>query len=154
MESPRRLDCRPGGCGGGGDDAHSANGNPEGTWLSFSPPVLRQQQYEGESLPMVVTGTSRRTFSAPFNIRIVDGGGLITTQVGLTTLSDLSYQATLWSNPGLSVGLHQSQLQIHLCEDDPSICAVPFPGSPWHLPLSIEVKPLSQARAVPGLSSD
>lgn len=140
------------GCGGGGDNLHSANDNPEGAWLSFSPPVLRQEQYEGESLPIIFTGTSRRTFSAPFNIRIDDGGGLITTQVGLTTLSEFSYKATLWSNPGLNVGLHQSQLQIHLCEDDPSICAVPFPGSPWHVPMSIEVKPWSQDKSPVSLS--
>ena len=141
------------GCGGGGDDSFSANGNPEGAWLSFNPSVVRLQQYEGESVAIVITGTSSRTFSAPFNIGIVDEVGLITGQVGLTALSDHSYQLTLWSNPRLSVGVHQSQLKVQLCEDDPSICAVPFPGSPWYVPVSIEVKPLSQARAQHGSSS-
>lgn len=140
------------GCGGGGGgDTGGAGGggvapsNPEGAWLSFDPVAPSVSQYEGESVPVAVNATSSRTFSAPFNVAILDSKGVITTRVDLSSLSQLSYRATLRTSPSLSAGSHSTLLEVRVCEDDPRTCARPFPGSPWHLPLSVQVKPKADA---------
>ncbi len=136
-----------GGGNGGGSGADVVPSNPEGVWLSFNPVALSVSQYEGESAPVSVIATSSRTFSAPFNVAILDSKGVITTQVDLTSMSQLSYRATLRTSPSLGAGSHSTALEVRVCEDDPLACARPFPGSPWRLPLAVQVKPKAEAAA-------
>ncbi len=140
------------GCGGGGGGGNSGGtgtdlmpSNPEGAWLSFNPVALSVSQYEGESVQVSVTATSSRTFGAPFNVAMLDSKGVITTQVDLTSLSQLSYRAALRTSPSLGAGSHSTALEVRVCEDDPLTCARPFPGSPWRLPLAVQVKPKAEA---------
>lgn len=137
------------GCGGGSDGSGSdfVPSNPEGAWLSFDPVTPSVSQYEGESVPVYVTATSSRTFTAPFNVAILDATGVITTQVDLASLSQLSYRATLHTSASLGVGSHNTMLEVRVCEDAPLTCAKPFPGSPWRLPLTVQVKSKAEAAA-------
>ncbi len=146
-----------GGGGGGGPEGPAAPAvpnvpapNPEGTWLSFDPPAPTARQFEGESMPITVNATSTRTFSAPFNVAIIDPGGVILPKVVLVPISELRYQAQLSTSPSLPAGDHKTTLEIRVCEDAPLTCNRPFPGSPWRLPLTVHV--VSKAEAISGLT--
>ncbi len=131
-----------GGGGGGGDSSNSPNsgGNPAGDWLTFNPSQVDISVYEGSSVPISVVGTATKKFSKSFNIAIVDSVGVITPSVSISAISPMQYQVTLNSNLALKTGVYTSNVQVRLCEDDPKICNVPFPGSPWTLPIKITVK--------------
>jgi hypothetical protein len=147
-------------CGGGGGSAGVSNssGNSSGTggtggtstssdgsWLSFTPNPIALSGYEGESIPFKVTATSSRTFAKPFNIAIVDTSGTITTDVQISALNEMSYQASLSTSPKLPAGVTQVNLEVRLCEDAPLTCSKPLPGSPWKLPLKVDVKSATEA---------
>ena len=145
-----------GGSGGGGGSGSGAS-NPDGTWLTFDPAAPTVSQYEGESMPVSVTATSSRTFAQSFNIGIIDTKGVVTTDVSVSGASAMSYVATLRTSPNLSAGTHTTSLEVRVCEDAPLTCAKPFPGSPWHVPLTVQVKSKTDAAArltlsVPSLS--
>ncbi len=129
-------------CGGGGN-----SGKPDGSWLTFSPSALSVTQYEGESIALNITATSTRTFSAPFNVAIIDPKGVITTEVALSPISQLSYVAALRTSATLTAGAYSTNLEVRLCEDSPSICNKPLPGSPWQVPLTVQVKSKAEGAA-------
>ncbi|KQZ27511.1 hypothetical protein ASD58_12930 [Duganella sp. Root1480D1] len=145
-------------CGGGGGSpgangssgASSGTGgstttNPEGSWLSFTPNPVELSGYEGESIPFKITATSSRTFTKPFNVAIVDTSGTITTDVQISALNEMTYQASLSTSPKLPAGLTQVNLEVRLCEDAPLTCSKPLPGSPWKVPLKVNVKSTTEA---------
>ena len=108
-------------------------------------------------MPLSVTATSSRTFAQSFNIGIIDTKGVVTTDVSVSGASAMSYVATLRTSPNLSAGTHTTSLEVRVCEDAPLTCAKPFPGSPWHVPLTVQVKSRTDAAArltlsVPSLS--
>lgn len=145
------------GGGGGGSASTSASGNnPAGNWLSFNPSVLSATQFEGDSENISLTARSSRTFTAPFNVAIIDSTGVISSQVEITALSDMEYRATLHTSGALKAGQHATTLEVRLCEDAPTVCAKPFPGSPWRVPLTVKVQAstnLTPLKAVDGLSA-
>ncbi len=147
-------------CGGGGGETSNPGvpGNtgsdgtigtspakPDGSWLSFNPKSVTVWGYEGESLSFSITATSTRTFTNPFNLAITDKAGSITSEVQVTALSDLKYMASLKTSPKLAAGTHQANLEVRLCEDSPLTCAKPLPGSPWIVPLTVNLKPAAVA---------
>lgn len=138
--------CGGGGSGGSGGSGSGAN-NPDGAWLTFDPAAPTVSLYEGESMPVPVTATSSRTFAQSFNIGIIDPKGVVTTDVSLYAASQMSYVATLHTAPNLSAGTHTTSLEVRVCEDAPLTCAKPFPGSPWHVPLTVQVKAKADATA-------
>lgn len=91
--------------------------------------------------------TSSRTFSAPINVAIVDPIGVISSQMTISAMSPTTYVASLHTATSLSAGTHTTTLEVRLCEDAPVTCAKPFPGSPWRLPLTGQVKPKAEAAA-------
>lgn len=159
------LGCGGGGGGGAGTVApggSAGNGGgtpivtPGGTWLSFTPASVEVAAYEGEAATFSITGTATRTFAQSFNIGIVDSKGIITTDVDVRVLTATSYQATLRTSANLSPGVHQSYLEVRLCEDSPTVCKTPLPGSPWKVPLTLQVKPASSLTVLtelPGLGA-
>lgn len=144
-------------CGGGSSNSSNtgSTGNtgtsgtiptkPDGSWLSFSPNPVAVSGYEGQSLPFSITATSTRTFTNPFNLAVVDSSGTITSDVQVSALSDLKYMAALRTSSKLSAGIHQANLEVRLCEDSPVTCAKPLPGSPWIVPLTVNLKSASEA---------
>jgi hypothetical protein len=132
-------------CGGGGGSGNS--GSVDGTWLTFSPSAATVTQYETESVALSLTATSTRTFSTPVNIAIIDTKGVITTDVSVSQISQLRYVADLRTSATLSAGAHSTILEVRLCEDAPTICKKPLPGSPWQVPLTVQVKSRAEAAA-------
>jgi outer membrane protein assembly factor BamB len=143
-------------CGGGGS-GNSGTNKPDGSWLTFSPSAPNVTQYQGENVALNVTATSSRTFSTPVNIAIIDTKGVITTEVSISEISQLSYVAALRTSAALPVGTHSTILEVRLCEDAPTICKKPLPGSPWQVPLTVQVKSsapnLTELSAVEGLGN-
>jgi hypothetical protein len=79
---------------------------------------------------------------------------VVTTDVKLVTKSVIEYAATLKTSKALPAGTHTTNLEVRVCEDEPQVCAKPFPGSPWRVPVSVTVKPqstLSQQGVIPGV---
>jgi outer membrane protein assembly factor BamB len=134
-------------CGGGssGDGSTPAN-NAAGNWLTFNPAAPSVTQLEGESASVTLTATATRTFSAPFNVAIIDPAGVISTQVDISAQSPTEYRAALRTSPSLRAGDHSTMLEVRLCEDAPMTCARPLPGSPWRVPLKVQVKPVADAK--------
>jgi hypothetical protein len=142
--------------GGGGSPGASSSGNssgssggtvtnPDGSWLSFTPNPVQVSGYEGESIPFRITATSSRTFTKPFNVAIVDTSGTITTDVQVSAVNEMVYQADLHTSAKLPAGLTQVNLEVRLCEDAPQTCSKPLPGSPWKVPLKVNVNSTSDA---------
>ena len=149
------------GCGGGGGgDAPAPGGpvgatpgtsgpppvTPGGAWLTLTPGTVTVSAFEGESTGFRVTGVSSRTFDKPFNMAIVDSKGVVTTDVTISALSQLEYAVDLRTAPTLAAGSHTTYLQVRLCEDVPTVCSKPLPGSPWYVPVTVNVASLAQAQ--------
>jgi len=139
-------------CGGGSSSNGSTQvptqvNSPDGSWLSFNPPSLEVTTYEGESNPIQLTATSSKTISRNFNVAIVDGAGTITPDVKLSEQSLLQYKVQLTTSANLKAGSHSTNLEVRLCEDDPVVCRTPLPGSPWYIPLKVNVKTKAEAAA-------
>lgn len=136
-------------CGGGSGGGNSASpqNNPAGNWLTFDPGTLSTTQYQGESASVVVTARASRTFTAPYNVAILDSTGVISTDVEISAISPTEYRATLRTSSALAAGEHSTMLEVRLCEDTPTTCAKPLPGSPWRIPLKAQVKSAAVAKA-------
>lgn len=139
-------------CGGGGGGSSTSSGGatapvskPEGNWLTFNPNPVAVSGYEGESIPFSITATSSRTFTKAFNIAIIDVSGTITTDVQISAVNELTYTARLNTSSKLAAGTKQVNLEVRLCEDTPLTCSKPLPGSPWYVPLKVELKPTTEA---------
>ncbi|ATQ75750.1 hypothetical protein CR152_15345 [Massilia violaceinigra] len=141
-------------CGGGGNggasdkppvtvvpgDKPPVTVAPGGDWLTIHSAALEIGMAEGQTSAFGMDISLSRTPSKPFNLGIVDGGGLIASSEVLAGTAR-QYSATMRSSSDLRPGTHRSTLELRACEDDPRVCAKPLEGSPWRLPLTINVKP-------------
>ncbi|WP_167094251.1 PQQ-binding-like beta-propeller repeat protein [Massilia frigida] len=141
-------------CGGGGNggasdkppvtvvpgDKPPVTVAPGGDWLTIHSAALEIGMAEGQTSAFGMDISLARTPSKPFNLGIVDGGGLIASSEVLAGTAR-QYSATMRSSSDLQPGTHRSTLELRACEDDPRVCAKPLEGSPWRLPLTINVKP-------------
>ncbi|QBI01697.1 hypothetical protein EYF70_13195 [Pseudoduganella albidiflava] len=156
-------------CGGGGSSAGGSNpatGTATGTggasggsqadqsWLTFNPPAADITVFEGEPFRFRMIATATRIFEKPFNVAIVDSKGVVAKEVKIQQFVPLQYEAVLSTEPTLPVGTHATRLEVRVCEDDPQVCKVPLPGSPWYIPLSVTVMKATNLTAleqVPGV---
>src|SRR5690606_36948379 len=88
---------------------------------------------------------SSRLFDKPFNVAVIDSEGIVLPQISVSKQSDLEYIVGLQTK-SMAAGAHTTRLQVRLCEDDPLVCGNPLPGSPWYVPLTLEVVPAAQAQ--------
>lgn len=147
-------------CGGGGGSSGATGGNTSGnsgsttpapqpvppvnaagSWLTFAPSTLAVTTTAGQSKTFSITATSSRTIEKQFSIAIVETNGVISPQVQVNPISQFKYEAELRTASSLTVGTYSTTLEVRLCEDDPLVCNVPLPGSPWRLPLTVTVRP-------------
>lgn len=159
--------------GGGGGDGGSAGNNNGGTpgasapaptppsnsagnWLTLAPSAISLSTYEGESATFSISAKSSRVVEKRFNVGIVDGRGIVSTQLEVTPVSQLEYTAQLRTSTSLAVGAYTTNLEVRLCEDDPLVCKSPLPGSPWLVPVNLTVRAstnLTALSAIPGVAS-
>lgn len=147
------------GCGGGGGGSNAGPGTPaatapgtvappvvaDGSWLTLTPGTVSLKNYQGETTRFTIKATSSRTFDKPFNAAVIDDKGLVSPQISISKQSDLEYIVGL-QTATLAAGTHTTKLQVRLCEDDPKVCSKPLPGSPWSVPLTLEVASITQAQ--------
>ncbi len=141
------------GCGGGGGGGGSPAAAPvastpgpgaaapapaNGNWLTLTPGAVALTGYPGESVRFEVRAVSSRTFDKPFNVGIIDDKGVVSPQIAVSKQSDLDYIVS-FRTAVLAAGTHATTLQVRLCEDDPLVCSKPLPGSPWSLPVTVNV---------------
>lgn len=159
--------CGGGGSGGDNNNHNGGNGGaavppptpvvpPAGAWLTITPSPIAISTYDGESVAFSVTAKSSRIVEKPFNIAIIDGKSVVSTDVTVTSVSELEYVAKLRTASALALGTHTTNLEVRLCEDEPLVCNKPLPGSPWLVPLSVTVKPttnLTALNVLPGVAA-
>jgi hypothetical protein len=112
--------------------------------------------------PGSVRGESLLSDGAPPAVRLVGGASNVTsplfTKVTSTTvgLRDVAAQQSgtslfmfaTFKNPGsLGPGTYDDQIVISVCEDDS--CQVPFPGSPWTVPVTYVIRDQMQVSVTP-----
>lgn len=134
-----------GGTSGSGGTSSTGGGTtppvtPGGEWLSLTPSAVSVITYEGEDLQFTVTGKASKKFAQNFNIGIIEPTGVITNQISINPISMMEYAVGLNTVAALTPGVHTTRLEVRLCEDNPAVCAKPFPGSPWYVPLNVTVK--------------
>jgi hypothetical protein len=146
-----------GGGGGGGSSGAAGSGNttpasnsspsvtPGGNWLTLSPAGVSLNAYEDENVRFQIRARSSRTFDKPFNVAVVDTKGVVASDMALTKITDLEYQVDLRTNT-MTAGVHTTNLEVRLCEDDPLTCRSPLQGSPWYLPVTVTVATAGQAQ--------
>jgi len=131
--------CGGGGASGGGGSSNA--GSPGGggpALLTLSPSSLSETIGSSDSIPFTVKATVNATMlSGTVYVLIVDNMGVITPNVTITPNSDATFTALMESSPSLSVGRHQGNIQVRLCQDP--ACVSQFPGSPVLLPYDLNV---------------
>lgn len=131
-------------CGGGGGDDSNAGGTPVApsnqSWLAIMPVAPAVTATAGQSQAFTITATSSKVIERVFNIAIIDSQGVVTTDTRVVANSSMSYTATLHTSPTLKAGEYNSNLELRLCYDDPTVCRSPVDGSPWKIALKVTVK--------------
>jgi len=141
------------GCGGGGSGASDAPApvtappaTADGSWLSLTLSSSTLTTYEGEDASTTVTATMTRKFDKPLNIATSDSLNILAPAFR-SPGSDESYSAKVYTNRGLKPGVYTTNLTLVACEDMVGICRKPAPGSPWSVPVRVEVKPRAEGAA-------
>jgi len=138
--------------GGGGTEAPNANspssgGNPSGgtpaadqSWLTFLPSPVKVDAVQGQSTAFTIAAHASKPITQNFNIGVFEDSGLITTEVRVSGgATQFDYNAVLHVSPLLAAGTRSGTLVVRLCEDDPMTCSKPISGSPWRIPLTVNV---------------
>ncbi|MCE4557026.1 PQQ-binding-like beta-propeller repeat protein [Roseateles cellulosilyticus] len=146
-------------CGGGGGGGANGGGSGGGTsggvdnsWLSFSPTVSEVTAYAGESTSFTITATSSKVIDGVFNLAVIDGRGVVSTDLDVRNPSPLTYTASLKVASTLAAGTYEGRFEVRLCRDVPTTCAQPIAGSPWQVPYKITVQPVSNLTPLTSLT--
>lgn len=140
----------------GGTASSSGGSTAEGTpgadqsWLTFSPSAITVDAVQGQSTAFTVSAHASKAIAQAFNIGIVEDSGLITTEVSVNGgATPFDYNAVLHVSPLLATGTRSGTLVVKLCEDDPVTCSKPVSGSPWRIPLTVNVIASTPAPTTP-----
>ncbi|MFL6635821.1 MAG: PQQ-binding-like beta-propeller repeat protein [Massilia sp.] len=117
--------------------------------VSVTPSALALVTYPGEVATVDVRGQiGGDMLSRSFQVGVIDPSAGVT---GVTTFADAhGFGATLTTSTGLVLGDYNSNVEVRLCFDDPRVCSLPVPGSPWLVPLKVAVKsPVNLTKLVP-----
>lgn len=117
-------------CGGAGGSS----------WLSFDRNPIMVTMYEGETPRVSLTGTANDEPSTSINIGVLIDGRLFSPGTDDIQYVDEWTQRFSARLLPLSVGTHEGFIEVRACEDEASTCAVPYGGSPWRIPVNVEVR--------------
>lgn len=144
-----------GGCGGGGGSGSASSAaapatpapplrpppvTPGGEWLTVTPNPIKLDAYAGEAVAFQVDTIASRSFEKPINVGVYDSRGVVLSRNPHTGSGGLSRFIELQTN-ALAAGTHSTWIELRFCEDDVAACKLPLPGSPWHIPVTVTVKP-------------
>jgi hypothetical protein len=125
---------------GSGNGAGTPVAQPNQSWQAITPGAPSVSASVRQSQSFALTATSSKIIDRVFNIGIVDTQGVVTTDTRVVANSSMSYTATLHTSPTLKAGEYNTNLELRLCYDDPTVCRSPVDGSPWKIPLKVTVK--------------
>ncbi len=137
-------------CGGGGGGGDAASGG----WLTFSPSAVDLTVYQGVPVSFTVQANSSKTIAERIYLGVIDTVGLITPNVEIVANTKTNYSATFGTNPNLSTGTHNSFLQVRICLDAAITCKLPYPDSPWQVPIRIKVLPATNLTSLTKLDGE
>jgi outer membrane protein assembly factor BamB len=143
------------GCGGGGgNDGGTAGHAPAASavqdgkdWLRLAPAAQTVTQYEGESVPVKLSITPSHPLDRTYQFIVFETGNLLTEDGTVTEVSPSVWLAELHTDKDKLAGTRTTMIEIRACEDDPMVCAKPMPGSPWKVPVTVQVKSRAEAAA-------
>jgi hypothetical protein len=117
-------------CGGGGG---------ESDWLSFSPNPVQVHMYDGEAARISITGTAGWVPSEYVEIGVdVDGALVDPDSISISSDGDMSRTLYVRLLP-LAPGSYDGTIEVRACLDAQTVCAEPYGGSPWHIPMHVTV---------------
>ena len=126
--------------------------------MKFAQPSFSLTAVQGEPITFMLSGIAARYINN--NVGVIEKNGLLTTSYSPLIAKDgLNYLASLKTKDTLAVGKYSSTLEVRVCEDSPEFCQRPVAGSPWTLPITLDVvsgnnlKALSTLPGVPGWST-
>lgn len=116
-------------CGGGGGD-----------WLSFDRSPIVVRIYEGETPMVSLKGTAHGEPDTYVNIGVFVDGALFASATDPNYVDTWTRRFNARLRP-LPLGTHEGWIEVRVCEDNPSTCAVPYNNSPWRIEVRVEVEP-------------
>ncbi|GAA0746133.1 hypothetical protein GCM10009107_13290 [Ideonella azotifigens] len=125
-----------GGCGGGGGGSNPAS-SPDKFSVTFAQPAVSTTLIAGRSDSVLVQATMSYQGTEPVYLRLGESQGLV--KDGSMDVSGDLLSATLLLGDAIAPGQYDSTLDLYACWDED--CKQQLAGSPFHLPLHVEVKP-------------
>jgi hypothetical protein len=123
-------------CGGGGGGGEGGDSG----WLSL-PDEVRATLYEGEGIRLRMTGSANELPETHVEIGVLLDGSLFVAESVRREYDETKLALTVTADvrSSLSVGTHRGTIEVRACEDDVSVCAQHYGGSPWRIPVTIVV---------------
>jgi outer membrane protein assembly factor BamB len=132
--------CGGGGSGGSAPAATAAvpSAPADGSWLSLTLSSPTLTTYEGEDASATITVKMNRTLD-PRSFYTSDTLDILAPYPNFSGSGD-SFSAKIYIDRDTKPGVYNTNFQMRACEDNAAICTKPLPGSPWTVPLRVEVK--------------
>jgi hypothetical protein len=97
--------------------------------------------YEGESSQWLeLSGSTTSVPASPVTVLAVADGSIV-EEAQVTQAGSMTYRLRAKVKSGLTAGTHHGQIEVRACEDDPLVCARPYAGSPYHVPIDVVMAP-------------
>jgi hypothetical protein len=132
-------------CGGGSGCAGTSSPNPAGSSVTLTPSAADLVMYEGDAAYFTITATSGKVFPTPVHMSVYEKADVVSPVYDTTMVSPQEYRADMHTWLDLSLGMHETSLEVRMCEDSAAQCKIPVPGSPWFYPVKLTVKPKAEA---------
>ena len=139
------VGCGGGGCGGGG-------GGGGAIQVTFTPASLAAAALTGSSASIPLTATiNPEPTTVAYPVIEEDAPILTPGPIVVSRVSPGVYQATLGSDPALSVGDHRGTLRLRICKD--SQCASEYALIGATVPIAVTIEPHLLATVTVGSST-
>jgi hypothetical protein len=119
--------------------------------LQFNLASVDVTTYDGEAATVSLSAGASRALLGN-NVAVIDSSGLLASSTNPVDFSDaLRFNTFVRTAEGLSVGKHSGTLQVRACIDSVDTCSQPVSGSPWTLPISVNVVSQTNLKALTAL---
>lgn len=108
--------------------------------LTLTPVPLIAESWQGENTQLSLQATLNREFPGANYVAVIDYGGILNGQISLSYSSQTAVNLGMGVSAALAPGMHEGFFEIRVCLDDPLVCSLPQPGSPWYVPYRLIVK--------------
>ena len=134
-------------CGGGSGSASAPSPDPAAGSVTLTPSRTDLVTYEGEQDYFTITATSSNAFAASVTMRVGEKLDVTSPVYDTTRVSPQVYRANMHTGISMRAGVHETNLEVRMCEDSPALCKMPVAGSPWVYPVKVTVKSQAEGAA-------